>query len=132
MYSIEFDYVLHKGYFAPMIPLKLKGKFNWFEAWAFVDSGATYSIFHPKELTGTGLVYPYGEMRMVVVGDGSFIPVYFIKLPMKIGEVEFIAEVGFSEKLGVGFNLLGRKDVFENFEVCFDDTKKRVVFHKER
>ena len=77
MYSIEFDYVLHKGYFAPMIPLKLKGKLDWFEAWAFVDSGATYSIFHPKELTGTGLEYPCGERRMMVVGDGSFIPVYF-------------------------------------------------------
>ena len=115
-----------------MIPLKLKGKLDWFEAWAFVESGATYSIFHPKELTGTGLEYPCGERKMVVVGDGSFIPVYFIKLPIKIGEVEFIAEVGFSEKLGVGFNLLGRKDVFENFEVCFNDTKKKVVFHKER
>ena len=50
---------------------------------------------------------------------------------MKIGEVEFKAEVGFSERLGVGFNLLGRKDVFEIFKVCFDDRKKIVSFLRE-
>jgi hypothetical protein len=48
---------------------------------------------------------------------------------MRIGDVELFVEVGFSEKLGIGFNLLGRKDVFEKFRVCFSDSKKILSFH---
>jgi len=33
----------------PMVPIKMKGRGRWFEFWAFVDSGATYSIFSSKE-----------------------------------------------------------------------------------
>lgn len=66
--------------------------------------------------------------RMVVVGDGSFIPVFFVTLPVRLGEVVLQAEIGFSEKLGVGFNLIGRKDIFNTFKVCFSDEKKIVSF----
>jgi hypothetical protein len=30
--------------------------------------------------------------------------------------------------LGVGFDLLGRQDVFTRFDVTFSDSKKRVTF----
>jgi hypothetical protein len=43
----------------------------------------------------------------------------------------YAPEVGFSEKLGVGFNLLGRKDVFNAFRVCFSDAKNVVSFYQE-
>ncbi|MEK7672157.1 MAG: hypothetical protein AAB344_08060, partial [Bacteroidota bacterium] len=46
-----------------------------------------------------------------------------------IGDVELEIEIGFSERLGVGFNLLGRKDLFEKFQVCFSDSKRTVSFH---
>lgn len=69
---------------------------------------------------------------MVIVGDGSYIPVYFHRVTLKIGDEEFPAEVGFSEQLGIGFNLLGRKDVFEIFKVCFSDEKGIISFHKEK
>ncbi len=128
MRIIEFPYVLHKGLLMPIIPLSFKGVDRWFRAWALVDSGAVYSIFHPKELTGTGLDYTKGLLRMVVVGDGSFIPVYFLKLPVRLGDVEFEAEIGFSERLGVGFNLLGRKGFFEKFEICFNEAEGRISF----
>jgi hypothetical protein len=42
--------------------------------------------------------------------------------------IELQVEVGFSEKLGVGFNLLGRKDIFDVFKICFDESKKIVTF----
>jgi len=38
----------------------------------------------------------------------------------------FKAAVGFSDKLGVGFHLLGRQDVFDHFRICFHE-KRRVV-----
>lgn len=112
----------------PMIPLKLKGKDRWFEFWAFVDSGATYSIFASKEGEALGIDFRQGKKTMVVVGDGGYIPVYLFKIPVCIGEFEFTAEIGFSEKLGVGFNLLGRRDFFDIFMVCFNDREGKVTF----
>ncbi|GBE01727.1 hypothetical protein BMS3Abin08_01160 [bacterium BMS3Abin08] len=67
---------------------------------------------------------------MIVVGDGSFIPTYFHDLSIKIGEWHVTAPVGFSERLGVGFNLLGRKGIFDQFQVCFNDHTRKVTFQK--
>ena len=65
---------------------------------------------------------------MVTVGDGSLIPVYFHILPVKISHVLFKATIGFSPRLGVGFNLLGRKNVFKRFDVTFSDSRRTVIF----
>jgi len=38
-----------------------------------------------------------------------------------------ITEVAFSDRLNIGFNLLGRKDIFEGFdEVIFRETQREV------
>lgn len=130
MSVIEFAYTKYRDMIVPMIPIKLKGQDRWFEFWAFVDSGATYSIFARKEAEGLGIDINQGRKTMVVVGDGSYIPVYLFNLPVSIGEIEFTAEIGFSERLGVGFNLLGRRDFFDIFRVCFSDMEGKVTFQK--
>ena len=40
--------------------------------------------------------------------------------------MEFEAEIGFSRQLGIGFNIIGRKDIFERFVICFDESNKIV------
>ena len=67
---------------------------------------------------------------MIVAGDGSFIPTYFHDLSLKIGGHEIMAPVGFSERLGVGFNILGRTGIFDQFQVCFNDPARRITFEK--
>jgi hypothetical protein len=67
---------------------------------------------------------------MIVVGDGSFIPVYFHVVPIHIEDIEITASVGFSERLGVGFNLLGRKGIFEYFKICFSDKESKITFQQ--
>ena len=131
MHFIEFEYSTYKGLKVPLIPVELKGTNGWHELWAFVDSGATYSILEAKEAELLGIDILAGKKMMIVVGDGSFIPVYFHTITMKIGDIEFQSEVGFSERLGVGFNLLGRKGIFEVFKVCFSDRENKVSFIKE-
>lgn len=128
MYSIEFEYSIYKGLRVPLIPVGIKGKDDWHEIWAFVDSGATYSVFEAKVAEMLGIDFRRGKRLMVIVGDGSYIPVYFHKIRLKIGDIEFVTDLGFSEKLGVGFNLLGRKDVFERFKVCFSDKENLITF----
>jgi predicted aspartyl protease len=129
MSIVEYKYILHKGFYVPMVPIQLKIGERWYERWAFVDTGATYSIFHPKEIEGSQINYKEGQKRFIVVGDGSWIDAYFFKFDLRIDKYKISAEIGFSERLGVGFNLIGRKDIFEYFKVCFNDRDKVITFH---
>jgi len=123
---IEFPYTFHKQYLMPIIPLLIQGH----KLWAFVDSGATFSIMNTDEARRIGIDWEKGRRQMIVVGDGSFIPTYFHDLPVQIGGYEIIAPIGFSERLGVGFNILGRTGIFDQFQVCFNDHARKVTFEK--
>ena len=67
---------------------------------------------------------------MIVFGDGSFIPAYFQNLSIQIGQWQITAPIWFSERLAVGFNLLGRKGIFDQFQVCFNDHARKVTFQR--
>ena len=64
-----------------------------------------------------------------VVGDGGSIPSKVTRIPIQIGTEKFLSNVAFSERLNIGFNLLGRQGVFEYFdEVVFNEKRKQVSF----
>jgi hypothetical protein len=47
-----------------------------------------------------------------------------------LGE-RFVAEMAFSDRLGVGFNLIGRKDIFDHFdEIIFRERRREVEFRR--
>jgi predicted aspartyl protease len=122
--AIEFSYTRHKGYLLPIVPLSI----NSDKIWAFVDSGATFSMLTVDEAVRIGIDWRSGRRQMIVVGDGSYIPTYIHELPVQIGGTQITVLIGFSERLGVGFNLLGRSGVFNQFEVCFNDHTRKVTF----
>lgn len=130
MHIVEFEYGSHKRLKVPIVPLQLESKGEWHEVWAFADSGATYSIFEEKEAERLGVKVASGRKIMAQVGDRSFIPIYLHKLRVKIGEFVIEAEIGFSRQLGIGFNLLGRRSIFEEFKVCFNDREEKVTFEE--
>ena len=111
MSLVTFPYVLHKGYVMPMIPLTILTH----KVWVFVDSGATFTALSSGEAHRLGLDWARGRRQLVVVGDDSFIPLYVHDLSIRIGPWEVTAPIGFSERLGVGFNVLGRTGVFNQF-----------------
>lgn len=98
--------------------------------WAFVDSGATYTVLSAREAQRIGIDWERGRLQMIVVGDGSFIPTYFHDLSIQINEWQITAPIGFSERLGVGFNLLGRTGILDQFQVCFNDRIRKITFQK--
>lgn len=126
MSVVEFPYILHKGFMMPIIPVTLLNS----RVWMFVDSGATFSIISAAEASGLGIEWDKGRLQMIVVGDGSFIPTYIHNFQIQIGRWQINAPIGISERLGVGFNLLGRKGIFEQFQVCFNDHIRKITFHK--
>jgi hypothetical protein len=108
----------------PIVPIAIRGH----RLWVFVDSGATFSMLSVDEAARMGIDWRTGRHQMIVVGDGSYIPTFIHDLPVQIGGMQFTAPIGFSERLGVGFNLLGRAGVFTQFEVCFNDLARKVTF----
>jgi hypothetical protein len=110
----------------PIVPVLIEGH----KVWAYVDSGATFSILSVDDARRIGLAWETGRRQMIVVGDGSFIPTYLFDLCLQIGSNEVTAPIGFSERLGVGFNILGRTGIFDRFQVCFNDHLRKVTFQK--
>jgi hypothetical protein len=127
-HSIKFPYKIYRNIPCPIITIRVSD----FEIDAYVDSGAFYSIFSPNEAEVIGIDYKQGKQGGAIVGDGNIIPVYFHILPISIGHISFKAKIGFSPKLGIGVNLLGRKDIFDRFLVTFDDIKKVITFIPRR
>jgi len=115
--------------FAPIIPLKLFGKNGWIGFEAYIDSGASLSIFNSDRADILGIDYTKGKSLHVTVGDGGLIAVYVCKVRVQLAGGQFRADIGFSPQLGVGFNLLGRRSFFEKFKICFDDARKFVELH---
>lgn len=123
---MRFDYVDIRGKFLPIIPVEIKGKDDWVQFHVFVDTGASQSIFSANFCEILGVNLEDGEKINIMVGDGSFIPAYIHKLDVRFADKEFDAYIGFSKRLGVEFNILGRKDFFENFVSAFDDYHKTL------
>lgn len=110
-----------------MIPVILSWRGAALKSEAYLDSGAFYSIFKMSVAAELDLDISHAKERMFVVADGSFIPAKLIKLPIEIGGRRKIVEVAFSDRLNIGFNLLGRKDIFEGFdEIIFREARREV------
>jgi hypothetical protein len=96
---------------------------------AYLDTGATYSVFHSDFSEELGLDILSGKRFDIIVGDGGMIPVYLHELKLKIEARVFIGEIGFSDRLGTGINIIGRDGFLDNFNVCFDGPKKQIIWH---
>lgn len=129
---ITFRYKSFRGQPLPLIPVGIKIAERWYPVELYVDSGAAYTVLHASMAEGIGFDYRAGQLVHLQVGDGGFIPVYLHLLDLQLGSERFTARVGFSEKLGIGFNLLGRADVFEHFEICFNEGKSIISFEPYR
>jgi hypothetical protein len=125
---VIFPYKLLGGRWSPLISAGIQWREKWQPVEFYVDSGATYTILRARIAADAGLDFASGRKVFAQVGDGSLIPVYLHDLRIQIGGTQIRAPVGFSEKLGVAFNLLGRLGVFEHFRICFHEKQKTVSF----
>src|SRR5437016_5776311 len=110
-----FAYKMIGGRLSPMISAGIRLEGVWYPIEMYVDSGAAYTILRAKVATDVGFDYESGTKINVQVGDGSMIPIFLHRLSLQIGNTHRVATIGFSAKLGVPFNLLGRVGVFEHF-----------------
>lgn len=116
----------------PVVPLTIQGKNGeWLEFFAYIDSGAWFSVFHADYAGVLGLQIDRGRKIFLTVGDGAQIPAYVHKIPVKFAGKQFTAGIAFSPSLGVGTNLLGLTSFFEKFKFCFHHRKKYVEIKED-
>lgn len=113
----------------PVIKVKLLYEPNFFIVNAYVDSGASISIFSDDVAEILEVDYKKGKEVYPISAAGK-IKAYQNEISLEIGGHLFKATVLFSNQLVSKFNLLGLKDVFDNFEITFDNKNKRVSFKK--
>jgi hypothetical protein len=121
MPAVEYPYAIVAGRRSPLIPLGLGYQDRWQRVQAYVDSGAFYSVFKTDFALALGLEWHHGDRVYVQVGYGGFIPVYLHRVELQLRQYRFSGHIGFSDHLGVRFNLIGRVPLFEEFVICFDD-----------
>ena len=86
------------------------------------------SIFDHTLADALGIPLVHARTQRFIVGDGRFIHGRIVTLPLQIGLLRFRAPIAFSSELKVGFNLLGRRDFFEQFdEVAFQEKRRQVL-----
>ncbi len=123
---IKIPYTTLRGRNLPLATLEIRGVLFT----AYLDSGATYSVFHSREAEIIEVDVKRGRWTTLTVGDGHEIPVYLHKLPAIFLNREFEATIGFTDKLKIGFNILGRRDFFEKFTICFNDSEATITIHE--
>jgi hypothetical protein len=127
--ALTFPYKRLGPYFAPVVPIVLGGRAVSIQTEAYVDSGAFSSIFRIELLDALQLRKAEGRPHRFKVGDGDELQGYMFRLPLQLGDRRFRARVAFSDELRIGFNLLGRQTVFDQFEeVAFNEGAGTVTF----
>jgi hypothetical protein len=118
----------NRGILQPIIPLGLQIKNRWYLVKAYVDSGADYSVFKPEIAREAELNYREGRRTNLQVGNGVLIPVYLHDLEIQLGRERFTCPIGFSDGLGVSFNVLGKQGIFDKFKICFLESQGIISF----
>ena len=124
---LEFPYLKDaQGRHAPIVYLQVWTGNRWLYLQAYVDSGASWSVFHVDVAQLLGINLKKAKRRYVTLGNGSVLPIYLQHIKVRFAGMEFLAPAGFSDALRMGFNLMGRAGFFDRFLMCFND-RARVL-----
>jgi hypothetical protein len=129
---IEFDYRqerLRTGeiIFRPVAKAYLlKSGNEWIAEYFYVDSGADYTLIPYRMGRFLGLERIASEVKEIG-GIGGVIAARFAVVPMKIEECRFDCTIAWAQIERVPF-LLGRENIFEHFDITFQQRNKKTIF----
>lgn len=122
----KYPYLKIRKKFFPVIPIKLVSNKIAVDTLAYIDSGASISLFRSDIANQMGIDIGNG-IKITLEGISGKITVYIHKLKIIVADLEFILKVGFSEEYVASFNLLGRDNFFTKFLITFDEIKRRII-----
>lgn len=125
---MEFPYMRDAlGRYAPIVYLQVWTGNRWLYLQAYVDSGASWSVFHVDVAQLLGFKLNQAKRRYVSLGNGSVLPIYLHPIRVRFAGLEFSVPAGFSDALRTGFNLMGRAGFFTRFLMCFNDRARLLT-----
>lgn len=125
---VEFPYLKDAhGHYAPIVYLQAWTGNRWLYLQAYVDSGASWSVFHVDVAQLLGIRLNRAKRRYVSLGNGSVLPIYLHRIRVRFAGAEFAAPAGFSDALQVGFNLMGRAGFFDRFLMGFNERARTLM-----
>ena len=125
---VEFHYLKDAaGRYAPIVYLQVRAENRWLYLQAYVDSGASWTIFHTDVAQILGIQLTRARRQTMTLGNGSVIPIFIRRLRVRFAGREFTVPAAFSDALKIGFNVLGREGFFDRFVVCFHDRARRLT-----
>lgn len=125
---VDFPYLKDaQGRYAPIVYLQVWTGDRWLYLQAYVDSGASWSVFHADVAQLLGISLTRSKRRYVSLSNGNVLPIYLEHIRVRFAGAEFAAPAGFSNGLGMGFNLLGRAGFFTRFSMCFNDRARLLT-----
>lgn len=125
--SVRLSYRLLHGQSVPVVRVRLFRNSRQTEDLALVDSGAVYSIFDASIADRLGIDFKLGRRAFVWGLGGHLVAVYLHSVGLVIDDFHITAEIGFSDQLRIGFNLLGRHSVFNQLQFCFNDRDGALI-----
>ena len=115
------------GHHAPIVYLQVWSGNRWLYLQAYVDAGASWTVFHSDVAQLLGMKLSGASRRYMALGNGSVIPMYLHRIRVRFAGQEFTVPAGFSDALKVGFNLMGRAGFFNRFVMCFNDRARLLT-----
>lgn len=129
---IEFDYRPERSrtgeiIFRPVAKVYLlRSKNEWIAEYFYVDSGADYTLIPYRMGRFLGLEKTASEIKEIG-GIGGVMAARFALVPMKIEKHQFDCTMAWAQIERVPF-LLGRENVFDHFDITFQQRKKKTLF----
>jgi hypothetical protein len=118
---LRLPYRLLRGRLSPVVRVILFHNRAYALESAYVDTGAAYSIFTPDVAEELSMDWRSGYPTSITGLEGRRVILFLHSVGLRIGDFHIRAEVGFSDQLGIGFNLLGRHSIFNQLQFCFND-----------
>ena len=126
--ALTFSYKRYRQGSAPIIPIKVLAGHRWRKIWAYVDSGAAYSILTVAEAKRLGLMKIKARRLAVTTSGGRTESISLHRLWIKLGAERFSVTFGVPRGFDINFSLLGRRDLFKRYVVAFDEAHGIVTF----
>lgn len=125
------DSVLFGVTYRPVVDFEIKTRFGWIPVLAYADSGADITLLPRSFLYFLDAKFTEDEVKEIGGVGGGKIPVVVREVELRVSDIVIKAKVAIALIKDIPY-LLGRKDVFEHFEVCFRSKKKITSFKVER
>lgn len=130
--TLLFSYKRYRNGMAPIIPIMVLAKKRWRKTWAYVDSGAAYSMPTVSEAKRLGLMRIKARRVAVTTSGGRTQAISLHRLWVKLGRTRLSITFGVPRGFDIDFNLFGRKDLFQKYQITFDDAHAVRTFIPHR